>query len=472
MSSSGGSISVYVGSAAATIAAVAAVAAVVLGVPSVTGGGGGAATANIWIEQGSGACAGGRSASPIAYSASASPDRRCGDFDTACQAMGNGDLALVKGSTSFAAQTLSSSCNGAVGSPKRICTAPGETVTITDNQAVLWNNSDYVIVCGNAEGWRTPNTTYGTFRWEATSQNFATGYQFQPGTTGSGAEGTYGDANGYGGDADVTACAPAGGATVCALNLAYLPGGTTNVTLEDNDWCCNNDKLIFPDNNGTPNVGLTIKGNYLHDQVKLTVSGGAHYECIYNNGTDGETIEQNLFNVCRATGAINTTCTGGCASPYPRNLTIQNNVILSTPEASSDNEHTPGVDGGLQTTGYLRYRNNLSKNGIAIYSNGVNELTGNVLPSVSTCGSANSTYNIYAVGSCGGTGDQTVAGIFTTDSYYAAGSGRTASLNYAPSATSPTVGAGNPSIVPATDILGCARPVSTVDAGPFEYLAC
>lgn len=57
-----------------------------------------AVEANIWIEAGAGTCTGGRSATPIEYSASASPDRRCGSIDQAWDAMNAGDTArMVEG---------------------------------------------------------------------------------------------------------------------------------------------------------------------------------------------------------------------------------------------------------------------------------------------------------------------------------------------------------------------------------------
>lgn len=60
-----------------------------------SGGGAPAGTANIWIENGGGACAGGRSNTPIAYAAASSPDRICGTFDAAWDAMNSGDTARV-----------------------------------------------------------------------------------------------------------------------------------------------------------------------------------------------------------------------------------------------------------------------------------------------------------------------------------------------------------------------------------------
>jgi hypothetical protein len=55
--------------------------------------------ANIWIEAGAGACAGGRSATPISYADSASPDRRCGSPDTAFAALSAGDTGRILAGT-------------------------------------------------------------------------------------------------------------------------------------------------------------------------------------------------------------------------------------------------------------------------------------------------------------------------------------------------------------------------------------
>ena len=96
---------VYVGGAFVSVAAIIA-AWVAIGV----GGGGGTPTptptptpvpdlANIFVVEGGGACAGGRSATPIAYAASDSPDRRCGSFDQAWDVVSAGDTAIIKNGT-------------------------------------------------------------------------------------------------------------------------------------------------------------------------------------------------------------------------------------------------------------------------------------------------------------------------------------------------------------------------------------
>lgn len=60
-------------------------------------GGGGSQLANIYVVAGGGLCAGGRSATEIDYASSASPDRRCGDLETALDEMSAGDTAVIKG---------------------------------------------------------------------------------------------------------------------------------------------------------------------------------------------------------------------------------------------------------------------------------------------------------------------------------------------------------------------------------------
>lgn len=70
------------------------------------GGGGAPTTANIFVENGAGTCAGGRSSTLISYASSASPDRRCGSFDQANDAMNSGDIAIVKAGTYTAGQLI------------------------------------------------------------------------------------------------------------------------------------------------------------------------------------------------------------------------------------------------------------------------------------------------------------------------------------------------------------------------------
>lgn len=80
------------------VAGAVSVSVIAIALPAVQTGGG-VSTANIWVELGAGACAGGRSATPIDYAASASPDRRCGTLDQANDAMSSGDLACIKPGT-------------------------------------------------------------------------------------------------------------------------------------------------------------------------------------------------------------------------------------------------------------------------------------------------------------------------------------------------------------------------------------
>jgi hypothetical protein len=430
--------------------------------------------ANIWVQFGGGTCAGGRSSTTITFASASSPDRICGDFDTACRAMNAGDLALVMSSSSFQEQTLSSSCNGTSGNIKRICVAPGETVTITDGGAVNWDNADYVWVCGKGWGPWVDNN-FGVFRWEAPHENNASATSVQPGTTGSGMDGWEVDGNDVGGDADTTACKPVAGQNVkCATQWAYLKG-STSFTISRSDMCCNNDKGIYPEHTGTAaNTNVLIEKNRMHDQAQLTITvgDGAHYECIYNNGSHGLTVRQNWFEGCRSTGAMNTTCIGGClsAGDAPTNLLFENNIVGSTYIATSFDEHSPAIDGGLQLTGYYRIYNNLIKNGVATYNNGVTSIVGNVMgPAAGGCGSAGASwsYNLRPGGSTCGTGDQISANVFTNNAFYA-DSARATSGNYCPSASSPTIGAGPPSTATAVDYLGRSRNDGDPDAGPYE----
>ena len=104
--------------------------------------------ANIFIEVGAGACAGGRSSTPITYAASASPDRRCGTFDAAWDAMNSGDTAICKaGSYGFQSVT------GAKTSTTKIICEDGTTLgggtstcisEFAGDQAFCTSNSDFL----------------------------------------------------------------------------------------------------------------------------------------------------------------------------------------------------------------------------------------------------------------------------------------------------------------------------------------
>ena len=56
-------------------------------------------TYNIYVEVGAGSCPGGASSTPIEYEDSASPDRRCGSFDQAWDAMSPGQEAQIRNGT-------------------------------------------------------------------------------------------------------------------------------------------------------------------------------------------------------------------------------------------------------------------------------------------------------------------------------------------------------------------------------------
>jgi hypothetical protein len=91
VSSSGGSISAFIGSKWAAVVAVAVVATGVTAVPVITGGsGGGAATANLWVDENGGTCA--RQSTAGAYVDA----QACTSFQAAFTAATGGDTVTVK----------------------------------------------------------------------------------------------------------------------------------------------------------------------------------------------------------------------------------------------------------------------------------------------------------------------------------------------------------------------------------------
>jgi hypothetical protein len=118
------------------------------------GGGGGSDTANLFLVVGGGACT--RSASLVNYAASASPDARCGDMQTAYDASTTGDMILaMDDGGAFSTQTIVRNSETQSGPVRTFKEAPGENWVIngglalgTDNGSESGNPPNYVTYDG------------------------------------------------------------------------------------------------------------------------------------------------------------------------------------------------------------------------------------------------------------------------------------------------------------------------------------
>lgn len=285
---------------------------------AVTGGGivvtnqsGVAGTANLWVQSGAGTCT--RSATPVSFDNSASPDARCGTFDQAYDAAVCSDAVLVKGG-SYGAQTITGakSCSGwTVGATSGVtCTgcvffdeAAGEAVTLT---GAITTTAQWLRVKGlliTAGGWAIDGAGINNVLMEDVTMDGATAHV---------------------GRFDLSST---------ATDLAWVGGEMKNTETNGSEpmYLINADEF-------------TIEGIWFHDNIRNPV--GDHMEVIrIDGGSNGYRIRYNKFeNNQDNTSAIfwtNAQESGGLADPF--GLTIENNFISAENLAIKNQTPTIGV---------------------------------------------------------------------------------------------------------------------------------
>lgn len=232
----------------------------------VQGGGGGSDTANLWVTASAGSCT--RSATPVDFAGSASPDARCGDFSTAYQAAACGDTVYVKAG-SYSGQTVNrDSSKDACSSRVVIAGAPGESVTV---------NGDL----NSGQGGAFPLPTQGADHVEF--KDFAlNGGMYVIGSPLTDFHATNIDANGR-----------------------FTIQGAEDSSITGGDWgpctatqiapAC---PMLIEADSSITNNGLLIEGNTFHDVRCDGQEWDCHIECMKINGGTNLTIRGNVYRDC------------------------------------------------------------------------------------------------------------------------------------------------------------------------------
>ena len=422
-------------------------------------GGGGAAPAglaNIWVENGAGTCTGGRSATPISFTSSASPDRICGSFDLAWDAMNAGDTARIRNGT-YEQQfitgnktaitrligesksgvriedTITEECYPAFGAGTLLCPDANfvwiENITVDTNEEdgpapgslIAGQNVTYTNV--DILGW-WPDVSVGSTVTECTSCD-GTGFTWNGGTWG---------------DLDPPP-RPCGAA----------PGGNGEPV-----W------VYFPD--------VTINGITFNPQtVELEISSGgtcaendnAHLEYLrLESAADNMTFSNNTF----VPGA-----SSGSGYIFYSVSTVDNFKIIGNYFA--DNEASTWIQVNNAPCGVVVAYNTFDPSGDDSAAFGGCDPTwvGNLGPSAPGCGSGTRIKNVWGgTGSCG------------TDTYVGAASLAVDPITGNLNTGSPAINAAetpsasdyctNAAYVNSVDRYGTIRPIDVIcDAGSYEY---
>ncbi len=378
-----------------------------------------------------------RNASAVAYSDAAA----CASLNAAYQAAAAGDLVLV---TTGTYQDQSINPKSSAASPAVVIeAAAGATVTVKELQiTAAWltlRNMTVMPVAGRGENDKIIDINHGTRHLTFDNVDLD------------------GRINGVRQVRD-------------GLGIS---GDTDYVTVRNSDICCIQDhKLIQIQTYGTSiqNRHLTFSGNTIHDDPQS--SSTVHLECLWLEGISDFVLEGNHFWDCALNAIIANADEGGTYA----NWTIINNVFEDADAGVGG--VPPDFDACASThpkTNWVFAYNYLSR-GLALTScpgtMGWLTLRGNIGAAGDfTCGSgAIWEYNTWAQRKCSTTDTQNST-ITSASNYIAAKAVEaTGPGNYrASSSTAPQVNTGHPTLWPATDADGYARPVaSRADSGPFE----
>lgn len=422
-------------------------------VPAVSGGGG-AAVANLWVDQ---TATTGCTDNPSLGGYNAAQDCTWDQANDTCE---GGDTVIVRGG-SYGDITLSGSNSRA--SRCTFTAASGETVTIDEFENGVYtganddaNGADFTTF-QEGSGAITSRTLYADFNDQVTYDGWTVDGQFTVPTSGFAAQilhfqnvGTVVFKNGE----VKNACAVTGFG-----GMIVTAGGATSLTLDN---------------------------NLIHDAHACDPGGDPHTECMWSNGTSNVTISRTKFWRC---AVMDVFITGWDGNTYSDGWTVENS-FFGRPCGDNESPHT--CDSALGNAFHFRsgagtevdpapipsgwvIRHNTFRGNLSINSGGsppiANVIKGNAFANTAACGVTNTTYsyNAHISGSCGGTGTITNASLlsnsFTDPSDLAAGGGDWSLLT-----GSPLKNAGNTADHPTLDLLGISRYLgSAPDIGAYEF---
>lgn len=229
------------------------------------GGGGGSipeGTANIWIQVGGGTCTGGRSATPIDFSSAGTPDRICGTFNEAFNALTCGDVGVIRAGV-YPTQDISGNKGCTVGTYATL-----QAETAAGDRGVEVNDLNFNASGAHLKSIYHKNTITSLDDDNVWFENYDNGGIFFTGSNNLKLT-----------DSDVECLLPS---HRCGYHSQI--GGST----------------------AREPSGMLIQNNYFHDWEELTASSGQHTECLQIHGADGDnavlgsgmTLRGNKFNKC------------------------------------------------------------------------------------------------------------------------------------------------------------------------------
>lgn len=401
--------------------------------------------ANLWVDTNGGTCS--RQSTPGAYVNAAA----CANLNAAWQAASNGDSILIKAGTYPTQATIAA--RSGQGSPAVIIDeAPGESVTV---QEMDLNGADWLTLKGITV---VPASSSGNPNEELFGMKHVANITID-GITVDGR---------FGGVAQ-------------SRDLFDINGDTQDVTVKNSDIGYNVDAKAFKVQTACSpacpiqNTNTVLDHNEFHDNVQVV----AHLECIWAEAASQFTLSRNHFYDCSlnieaaqdaetgsyddwlfsenifeaadaGTGGAGLDFDGSCAQMLGQGMSnwrIEYNRFYNSSFLTGCNSTI-----GAQVT----YRGNIGGTGDFTCLSGATYL-----------------YNVWQAKDCSASDiqDSTINddaqfvsplanNVFGRGDYHAA------------SCSSGMIGKGDPSSYPSTDADGNARPVGTVDAGPYEKAGC
>lgn len=429
------------------------------------------ATANLWVDTNGGTCT--RQGTKSAYSDAAA----CGDFDTAYANASLGDLVAIRPGDY----------------PKQVMNGPQKTPAAEDDQ----NGANDIVFQGQTNDGSTRVTGAGG----------ANDYLMDLGTgSGTLSEVTF---------RNLVVTDPtrscASGAACGSLDKLIDLANTTDVDFDNvdldraykvgdglgvsgnvdgtdyvnSDICCNAEgKLVMIQQPGGFDHAANdfrMENVDVHDQVYTATSYPGeppHFEGLWITGdSDGLSFINWRCYLAASTGCANWGGTGTKTNVLFRNCLMAKaygfangtDVVAGAGVGYRGDEATATVQGAnLSGTGTIE--NCVMGPGSVDLSSWSSLTVRSSVIGNSTCqGGVTYSYVIQPSGSACGTNGSTVAGVFNSSNLT-----NVDTADYSlPSCSSVLVNAGHPSIFPATDALGVARPVGVApDIGPYERVGC
>jgi hypothetical protein len=403
--------------------------------------------ANLWVDTTGGTCA--RQSSAGAYSDAGA----CSSLNVAWQAASNGDVIRVKGNGgTYPTQATIVARSGQASPAVTMQAASGETVTIKemDLDGAAWLTiKDFVVVPAASGG--DPNT-----------ELFGMKHVHDITVDGVTVDGRFGGVS-------------------QSRDLFDINGDTQYVTVENSDIGHNFDAKIFKIQTAcspactVQNTDTLIDHNVFHDNVQ----GVAHLECMWLEGWSNLTVSRNHFYDC----ALNAEVAQDNETGSFDNLLWSQNIM----EAADAGTGGAGLDfdgscaqmlgQGMSnwTFEYNRWYNTSFLGGCTSTIGAQTTWRGNIGGTGDFTCVTGATYlfDVWQDKDC--SASDVLDATINDDSQYVAPKALEATgigdYHYS-SCSAGMIGKGYTSSFPATDADRSSRPVSTVDAGPYEKPGC